>query len=212
MKYPKFPVNQLYRYFHKQGIQIRGNEFTAKKYFCNDDYFNVIDTEEKAYWLGFIAADGYISKKDNGCDVVGIALVSTDKNHLEKFSKAVEFTGDIKTYSAGVSDYSSNDYCRIIITSKNMSADLRKHGIKYNKSLIMNFDDLDFSKEWTSCFVRGYFDGNGCITYSMHPKYHDRRYAIKICGTKSMLRGIEQCFSNKQRALYQRNKNDKDNF
>jgi hypothetical protein len=33
---------------------------TKQKYKINEDFFQEIDTEEKAYWLGFLYADGYI--------------------------------------------------------------------------------------------------------------------------------------------------------
>ena len=44
--------------------------------------FDVIDTEEKAYWLGFLYADGNVSNTKNE---VGITLQSSDIKHLYKF-------------------------------------------------------------------------------------------------------------------------------
>lgn len=50
------------------GVKLRSNKINSRKYTINENYFKNIDTEEKAYWLGFIYADGYISnvgsKKD----------------------------------------------------------------------------------------------------------------------------------------------------
>lgn len=58
----------------------------GRKYFFNQDYFEHIDCSEKAYWLGFIYADGYITRKNSfGCD-----LQLQDKEHLHKFLQAVE--------------------------------------------------------------------------------------------------------------------------
>ena len=38
-----------------------------QKYSLNDDYFSVIDNEHKAYWLGFLYADGSLSKTAPRC-------------------------------------------------------------------------------------------------------------------------------------------------
>lgn len=52
----------------KLGVTLRTPLQTAKKCACNERYFQQIDTEDKAYWLGFITADGCITtrKQDNG--------------------------------------------------------------------------------------------------------------------------------------------------
>lgn len=52
-----------------------------KKIHFDEHVFDVIDTEEKAYWLGFLTADGYIYSRDN---TFGISLASIDKHHVEK--------------------------------------------------------------------------------------------------------------------------------
>ena len=47
------------------------------KYKCNDNFFKNIDTEEKAYWLGVLYADGNVSKNSSGTGQV--FLSSKDK-------------------------------------------------------------------------------------------------------------------------------------
>lgn len=51
------------------------------KYTFNENIFSIIDNEEKAYWLGFLYADGYLT--DQG--LFGCALQEKDKAHLNKF-------------------------------------------------------------------------------------------------------------------------------
>lgn len=52
----------LSRLLEELGVKTtKGNHY--RKYFHNEDFFEVIDTEEKAYWLGFMFADGYILSK-----------------------------------------------------------------------------------------------------------------------------------------------------
>ena len=62
-----------------------------RKYNLNENYFEVIDTEHKAYWLGFIFADGYISSRDNGFE---LSLKGSDIEHLHKFNKFMEHNKD----------------------------------------------------------------------------------------------------------------------
>ena len=77
----------------------------------------MIDTEEKAYWLGFIYADGYIinSIKGKTSDAFGITLQEKDKGHLEKFKKSINSNHPILTY---VSAFNTKIY-RIIIYEQN---------------------------------------------------------------------------------------------
>ena len=58
---------------------------TTRKYAVDHHFFDVIDTEEKAYWLGFITADGCIVSKGG----LSINLVATDAGHLEKLSNSL---------------------------------------------------------------------------------------------------------------------------
>ena len=62
----------------------------------NEFIFDVIDTEEKAYWLGFIFADGYIYSsplKDIGRIDYNFELCTsgTDQQHMEKFAKFISY-------------------------------------------------------------------------------------------------------------------------
>lgn len=210
-KYPQFKYSKIYDYIKKNGIEIRQTSETARKFYCNSAYFKEIDTEDKAYWLGFIAADGYISKTKYKNDVLGISLAVKDYSHLEKFKKSISYTGDIKEYIS--SGYAKSKYSRIAIRDSNVVNDLLSHGIKYNKSLTLDFDSILVPDFLMNHFIRGYFDGDGCITYSIHNKYKDRRYAIKFCGTKSVLQGIDLYLPvKKTHKLSKRKKDQKDSY
>ena len=60
---------------------------TWRKVKVNEDYFEIIDTEHKAYWLGFLYADGYVS---NTCSTVELGLQEKDYDHLVKLKKSLE--------------------------------------------------------------------------------------------------------------------------
>lgn len=58
---------------------------TTRKYAIDHHFFDAIDTEEKAYWLGFITADGCIVSKGG----LSINLAAEDASHLEKLSASL---------------------------------------------------------------------------------------------------------------------------
>lgn len=64
------------------------------KYKYNKDYFNKIDTADKAYWLGFLYADGsinrYYKNEKLRSMTLEIGLADKDRNHLEKFKKCLD--------------------------------------------------------------------------------------------------------------------------
>ena len=81
----------------KTAISIKLSKLGLKKtkYYYNEDYFETIDSEEKAYWLGFLYADGYISKT-TCCSELGIELQKNDYNHLQKFNKSIKGNIEVK--------------------------------------------------------------------------------------------------------------------
>lgn len=61
----------------------------------NEHIFDNIDTEEKAYWLGFIFADGYISSLNAKYkNVFELSLSIKDLNHIKKFNSFMEYNGE----------------------------------------------------------------------------------------------------------------------
>lgn len=88
----------------------------------NDDVFDKIDSEEKAYLLGFLSADGYIL---NDGRTIGIALKREDKYILEKFKEILEYEGEIKDYTAKTS-YGISEYSRLRFSSPKIYNFLKK--------------------------------------------------------------------------------------
>ena len=158
-----------------------------RKYNVNDSYFEKIDTEHKAYWLGFIYADGFINTTE---DVIGISLSKEDINHLEKFKDDVEFTGPIHNYKG--KGFIEIDYVRIVIRSKQMKQNLISLGVYENKTDILKFPTLNqVPKELIYHFIRGYIDGDGSITYGHIQKNGNKNYSIKITGTLDIIQSIQ---------------------
>ena len=63
----------------------------TKHYKVNENYFENIDTKEKAYWLGFLYADGYVRKGE-----LRLKLKFSDKKHIKKFKKELKSEHIIK--------------------------------------------------------------------------------------------------------------------
>ena len=148
-----------------------------RKYFFDIDFFEKIDTEEKAYWLGFLYADGYVAYRG----VVQMALKQDDKSHLEAFRKTL---GD---ENVKISFNSKTKSCSIWFSSVKMAEDLIKLGCKQKKSLTLEFpNNKQVPDNLIHHFMRGYFDGDGCILTNSHsPQF-------SILGTPSFLDEYEK--------------------
>ena len=170
----------------KQIKTTKGNHY--RKYKHQYDFFENIDIEEKAYWLGFMFADGYIVdySKKYGEDKFGITLHSKDKKTLEQFKKSIKSTNPI-------TDVSSNgrQLHRIIMSSQKTVDDLISHGCVKQKSLILK-PPIGVPQELIHHFIRGYFDGDGSIfwnkgAFERHDTWNTPSYSINITSTKEMI-------------------------
>ena len=180
----------------------------ARKFFCDSNFFTNINTEEKAYWLGFMYADGYVSS-DKYSKKVGINLKISDYNHLEKFNKSLKSNYPIKIYDTGKFGYKEHtEYCRIIIADNKLYDGIVSNGVVEHKTTIIKPPNI--SKELYGHFIRGYLDGDGCISKSIHKGRLE--YGIKILGTEDLLNFIKDYIEEnnvaKIRKFYKRKPND----
>jgi intein/homing endonuclease len=125
------------------------------------DFFSKL-TEESAYWAGFIAGDGSISKKRHN---IKIRLNIKDDQHINKFIEAVN-TSNKKYYykKCRVGKYWNNPASQICVYSKQMLNDLKLYGIGPCKSFTLKFPN-NLPKNMVNHFIRGIFDADGCISY-----------------------------------------------
>lgn len=193
----KYGVVESYfsRWFRKLGLKTFQNDIQSKKYKCNENYFETIDTEDKAYWLGFLYADGYIQSSSNGNKKFGVSLSKKDIEHLNKLNKCLESNYPIKEYKVGKSGYvEGTPYCRLLITSKKMTDDLINKGCVEHKTNIIKFPTLNqVPKKLTRHFIRGYFDGDGSIYFTKGNK-NIEQYSIDFLGTDDFLLSVMDIF------------------
>jgi intein/homing endonuclease len=146
------------------------------KYTCNKEVFKTIETEEEAYWLGFILADG--CNIDNQMIRVDIK----DANHLEKLSDLI-YNGEkpIHTRDLGFGPVYCF-HCGVLDVVHN----LNEHGVVPRKSKIAKLPII--KDDMYRHFIRGLFDGDGSLSFSMDKNY--RRYTFSIVGNQELIMGV----------------------
>ena len=162
-KYCSGEINMVLR---KIGIT-RPNGTQAK---INHDYFENIDSEHKAYWLGFIYADGSITKKvyEKGSYTyrLRMELMFEDKYILEQMALDLESDLKPKEYYNDTSSFEGYNKPKhtayIMFSSKKMGEDLVKLGVVPNKTLILK-SLPSIPDNLMKHFIRGYFDGDGSV-------------------------------------------------
>lgn len=156
------------------------------KYFYNKNFFKSIDTPEQAYWLGFIAGDGCIKEKRGEYFSLIFTLHLSDKSHLQKFKKCIQYTGKVLEYK-----YGDTKAARLDIASDNLCLDLINLGITPNKSLTIT--DQVIPKYFQRHFIRGLFDADGSLWFC---ERKERKTGWKsgwdIAGTKSLVFGVQK--------------------
>lgn len=178
-----------------------GYSFSKTHSILYPDYFSEIDSYQKAYWLGFIAADGYLV--NNPSKVVGITLAEQDLCVIENFMQAIGSSGNIqkikpRNINIDNKNYISQNQVRFTIGSKEMFDDLVNLGITPKKSFTLKniIDTLRY--EYRDAFIIGYFDGDGCvilpkgkIEIKTNTFYSSYATQIRIRGTQEFLEGFK---------------------
>lgn len=164
------------------------------RYILNEHYFDSIDTEEKAYILGLLYADGYVGTEE----INNIVLALNDKEILDEISICLEFTGNVRKTKRGNYPNSKTGYS-LNFSSCLMATALRKIGLYPAKSLTMaELPQID--KNLMRHFIRGYFDGDGTISTSHHTSYQKVKgnikkyvypaFTVSLIGTDNFVKNI----------------------
>ena len=165
----------------KQGISTK--LYNQKKYKYNEDFFELIDTEEKAYWLGFIAADGSITKNST---ILDITLSVKDRDHLLKFIGAINGSEEMVRSKTIKSEEKIHEASRVLVCSPKMCSDLSHYGIVPKKGAVLDFPDF-LEDDLMKHYLRGYFDGDGCFSTAGFAPSGAQKYTVSIIATESFL-------------------------
>lgn len=160
---PEKRLAEMVKYF---GLNVTNKGVT---YYVNHNYFDSIDTERKAYFLGFIVSDGCITedKKKNGHISKRLCFCNSidDREVLEEMVTDLCPNYTIKWKNKSTDTVTRKDQCELRLTSNHMCDTLiNKYGIKPNKTMDVDFELKNVSDDLFIHFIRGFMDGDGSVT------------------------------------------------
>lgn len=161
----------------------------------NNTFFDTIDTEEKAYWLGFFYADGCLYS--NG-KTASIMLTANDDSHLIKFADIFGLSIRRETaYHNRVDKFYNSVRC--ILNSKYLCDSLLAKGVTHRKTSTATGEILkSVPDSLIHHFIRGYFDGDGHIGKVSHVgKIEATEHRFVLCGTQSFLLAVSNLMASK---------------
>ena len=188
----------LYQKFNEWNIS-RRNKIKAKPrsnaiYTINYEYFKKIDTEHKAYWYGFLLADGYVNERE-----LSLCVKNTDIDIIQIFAEDIETDVPIKYDKYG------NPF--ITIVCKELSKSLLDKGFHNRKSWSIDFDYIKsfVPDELFNHFIRGMFDGDGCLKYYSYPYLKKPQLHFGYTGVKNVCEFIKDFFDINRDLIFEGN-------
>lgn len=186
-------IGKVRKELKRAGVVLRSNSVNSRKYSIkNENFFETIDTEQKAYYLGFMFADGFITSKikGNGSQSVGMTLSTRDKDVLTRFRIALGAEHPVRDYIGETGYKQGVKYSRLIFKSQKMVEDLKNKGIVEKKTNICEFPSRDILPyNLIKHFIRGYMDGDGSIKRVSRPT-GSYDFSFVITGTDDILEGV----------------------
>ena len=169
----------------KCGIQARDDSHKARKYTIDENYFDDINTSNKAYILGLLYSDGCNYTPQHR---VKLELQERDKHILDKINVEIKSSKPLSFINLNSKNVNWQNTYRLDITNKHISDRLTELGVVRNKSLILEFP-IWLDESMYAPFLRGYLDGDGHIEWSQ-TKF------ITIVGTDQFCQHIKKFCEN----------------
>lgn len=142
-------------------VPIEKRNYLHKK--CKEDYFDIIDTDEKAYILGFFIADGTI---DSFTNRMGISIQSSDKEVLDLIKFELNISNNI--IISNRHPELRKEQAQLRWSSKHMVNTLKEYNIlprkTYDSEFIFPFDKIP--EQFYRSFIRGFIDGDGSYEFN----------------------------------------------
>lgn len=142
---------------HRRDVYVRNTSESHCRYTVNHTAFDTI-TEESAYWIGFLMADGCVLDRKKRLPVLALCLAEKDKDHIEQFRQFLNATHPLHSNPGKLNGKVFPRWC-IKIASRELCATLAKYGVVPRKSLIAQVIGLETNRH----FWRGVIDGDGSI-------------------------------------------------
>ena len=171
----------------KHNIRRRTNKELRKLYSCNSNYFDNIDSIDKAYFLGLLYADGWNDETNSN---VGIQIKASDSKVLELLKDMIGYNGSIINIFRTKYNPNHSDLKRLVIKDEKLSKSLAEIGCVKNKTFLIKNIPEQVPENLISHFVRGYFDGDG----SIHNDTTTNNLKLQIVGNKEFLEQLTSIF------------------
>ena len=158
----EYSMEKMKKIFTNEQYIPLSNDYNGnhKKYNYNENYFDCIDNQDKAYIIGLLLADGNINQEKT---VVSISLQESDKLILNKIQSCVGISNNLIFINMNKKNQNwSNQYC-LSLFSKHLCRALCFYGVIPNKSLSLKYPVM-IREELTRHILRGYIDGDGNIS------------------------------------------------
>lgn len=155
---------------------------------CNEQYFDVIDTEEKAYWLGFLSAKAKFNYSTDGfySFYVSCAHHHNLPEHAARFVEAIGATDSVaKSTRPSHPDYLPQEV--FTIYSHKLSLRLLELGIDVNHRASVDFPSF-LSPELLRHFLRGFYEIKGFL--HQYPGDDSHLFTLFLNGTEHFLTGV----------------------
>jgi hypothetical protein len=148
----------------------------------NEQYFKTW-SNDMAYFLGFICADGHIATHRN---MLSIQLNTKDLHILENFKVFLNYDGKI---------YFRKDLpsANLWVISKQITQDLMNFGLTRHKSQELKWIE-QIPEQYVSHFVRGYFDGDGHVGLAQDSNPNKKKIICKLVSTLPFIERLKKEF------------------
>ena len=170
--------NTILNIISRNNLKRKTKSEAKRKIKINEDYFNIIDTEDKAYFLGLMISDGWI--KNHG---FGVTLVKTDEHILKEMIEKMEGG---KIYYPKINP-NGQQMSRLDITSHKLRLALIKLGVVQNKTHFTYFPNIP-ENLWNHC-IRGIFDGDGSVGIYRSPYFNP---VFSFVGNYTLIKKIQE--------------------
>lgn len=167
----------------------------------NHNYFENIDSDKKAYFLGFIMADGCITtpspNSKNKSSYLVTRIQKRDDYIIESLNK--EITPYKNLYFFKYKNPNRQEQSIHAVYSNKVCEDLGRLGVTPRKSGNESFPNIP--KSLIGAFTRGYMDGDGCVY--IRKEYTDKKGKVLfsnivkfVCLSKSFLEELKNNLNN----------------
>lgn len=175
-------------------IERRQRQNCNRKYSLNENFFEKIDSEASAYFLGLMYSDGFVTSRGSAA---AIQLAEKDKKILEIFN--IHLNSNKPLQFIGKRDVNYSNQFRLTMQSKKIYEDLIKLGCVERKSLILKFPTFDKVPEnLIHHFIRGIFDGDGSVGFVPSTPDMKQIARFSIAGSYDICSKIRKIFNSEK--------------